>query len=80
LHDADNLFRPRCDKSFSLLRHGAENPFAQSAPARHAECVTIEYVFKLDDGQAFKFEVDTERTLQARFDKAEHPFWTKLDF
>ena len=35
--------------------------------------VTIEYVFKLNDGQTFNFEVDTERTYQARFDKVEHP-------
>ena len=42
--------------------------------------MTIEYLFKLDDGQCFQFEVDTERTYQARFDKVEHPFWTELDF
>lgn len=53
---------------------------APSALARYDSRVTIEYVFKLDDGQTFNFEVDTERTYQARFDKVEHPFWTKLDF
>ena len=42
--------------------------------------VLIEYVFKLDDGRAFDFQVETGRVFDAGVDALEHPFWTRLEF
>jgi len=61
-------------------RQSAQKEFARPLCADYPRAVTIEYVFKLDDGQTLNFEVDTERNHQARFDKVEHPLWTRLDF
>lgn len=42
--------------------------------------MNIEYKFKLQDGQEFKFLVDTARAATDSEHTSDFPFWTKLDF